>query len=223
MAEIVVEGLEVVDVEQEHAERLAPIGGRLRLAQEFVERPPVCKARQRVGPGALFGFGERVADHVELASLFGKTGFKPRRPGGRPRQLVHELADQRLRIDAGLALVGHLADRLHLGMIVRDRRRQKLLRRTHQAVQALGRVDDDGAHLGGDIGLEQRLVGPGIERTVVVDQEIDGVAQIVMAAGEILEPDREIGRRRRNPLLGHAPHRPSGDGRGIVVIGIVEA
>jgi hypothetical protein len=55
-----------------------------------------------------------------------------------------------------------------------------------------------------------------VEGAVVVDQEIDVVAQIVMAAGEILEPDRKIGRRRRNPLLGHAPHRPSGDGRGIV-------
>ncbi|MGY4300538.1 hypothetical protein ACVWXN_008633 [Bradyrhizobium sp. i1.4.4] len=223
MAEIVVEGLEVVDVEHQHAERLAPIRGRLCLAQEFIERPPVCQPRQRIGPGALFGLGERVADHVELAGLFRKAGLEPGRPRGGPGQLIHELGDQRLRIDAGPALISDFADRLHLGTIVGHGRRQKLLRRPHEGMQPIGRLGGDGARPGRDIGLEQILVGPGVEGTVVVDQEIDGIAQVVMAACEIVEPDGKIGRRRRNPLLGHAPHRPSGDGRGIVVIEIVEA
>jgi len=204
------------------AERLAPIRSRLRLAEEFIQRPPVRQPGQRVGAGALLGFGQRIADHVELAGLFRKARFQPGCPCGGTRQLVHELRHQRLRIDASLALVGNLADGLHLGMIVGNRRRQKLLRRAHEGMQPLGRVHDDGAHLWRDIGLEQILIGPAVEGTVVVNQEIDGVAQIVMAAREILEPDRKIGRRRRNPLFGHAPHRPSGDGRGIVVIGIVE-
>ncbi len=223
MAEIVVEGLEVVDVEQEHAERLTPFRGREGLAQEFVERPSVGKARQRVGPGALLGPRQRIADHVELAGLFRKARFQPGRPGGGPRQLVHELGDQRLRIDAGLALVRDLADGLNLRMVVGDRGRQEIPGRPHQALQPLGRVDHEGTHLGCDIGLEQLLIGPAVEGTIVVDQEVDRVAQIVVAAREILVPHREIGRRRCNPLLGHAPHRPSGDGGGIVVIGIVEA
>ena len=165
----------------------------------------------------------RFPSNIEFAGLFLKAGFEPRRAGGGSRQLVHELGDQRLRIDAGLALVGNLADRLHLGMIVGDRGRQKLLGRPHQGLQPLGRLDHDRAHLGRDIGLEQVLIGPAVERTVVVDQEVDGVAQVIMTAGVVLEPDGKIGRRRRNPLVFHAPHRPSGDGRGIVVIGIVEA
>jgi len=164
----------------------------------------------------------RFPSNIELAGLFLKAGFEPRRAGGGSRQLVHELGDQRLRIDAGLALVGNLADRRHLGMIVGDRGRQELLGRLHQGLQPLGRLDHDGADLGRDIGLEQVLVGSAVEGTVVVDQEVNGVAQVVMAAGVILVPDRKIGRCRRNPLLGHAPHRPSGDGRGIIVIGIVE-
>ncbi|WP_439372342.1 hypothetical protein ACRQ5Q_01115 [Bradyrhizobium sp. PMVTL-01] len=38
-------------------------------------------------------------------------------------------------------------------------------------------------------GLEPVLLGPGVERAIVVDQQIDGVAQVVVAAREILEPD----------------------------------
>jgi len=108
-------------------------------------------------------------------------------------------------------------------MIVGNRGRQKLPGRTHEGLQPLRRVDHGGAHLGRDIGLEQVLIGSGVERAIVVDQKIDRVAQIVVAAGEIFVPDRKISRRRRNPLLGHAPHRPSGDGGGIVVVGIVQA
>ncbi len=221
--EIVVEGLEVVDIEHQHAERLAPFRSRLRLAQEFVERPPVGQPRQHVGPGALLGPRQRIADHVELAGLLRKACLQPRRPCGGPRQLVHELGDQQFWIDAGPALVRHLADDLHLRMIVGDRGRQKLLRDPHERLQPLGRVDRGGTHLRRDVGFEQILIGSGIEGAIVVDEEIDRVAQIVMAACEILEPDRKIGRSRRNPLLGHAPRRPSGDGRGIVVIGIVKA
>ncbi|MGY3077761.1 hypothetical protein ACVWZZ_004132 [Bradyrhizobium sp. LM6.10] len=90
-------------------------------------------------------------------------------------------------------------------------------------MQPLGRVDNDGAHPGRDVGLEQILIGPDVEGPIVINQEIDRVAQIVMGSREILEPDGEIGRRCGDPLFGHAPHRPSGNGRGIVVIGIVEA
>jgi hypothetical protein len=133
------------------------------------------------------------------------------------------MRDQRFGIDTGLALVRHLVDRLHLGVIVGNRSRKKILRRAHKGVEPLGRVDDDGTHLGRDVGLEQILIGPDVEGPIVIDQEIDRVAQIVMASREILEPDGEIGRRGRDPLFGHAPHRPFGNGRGIVVIGIVEA
>ena len=161
VAEIVVEGLEVVDVEHQHAERLAPVRGRLCLAQEFIERPPVGKACQRIGPGALLGLGERVADRVELAGLFRKAGLEPGRARGGPGQLVHELGDQRFGIDTGLALVRDLVDRLHLGAIVGHGRRQKLLRRPHKGMQPIGRLGGDGARPGRDIGLEQILVGPG--------------------------------------------------------------
>jgi hypothetical protein len=75
---------------------------------------------------------------------------------------------------------------------------------------------------GRDVSHEQIPIGSGVEGTIVVNQEIDGVAQVVMAAREILEPDGKVGWGRRNPLLGHAPHRPSGHGRGIVVIRIFE-
>lgn len=181
MAEIVVEGLEVVDVEHQHAERRALLHRiRLRLAQEFVERTPVRQARQRVGPGALFRFGEGIADHVELAGLFGKARLQPRRPGGGACQLVHELRDQGPRVDAGLALIGNVADHLHLGTVVGDHGGQKFFRRSHQRMQAFGRLEGDNARIGRDIGCEQVLIGPGVEGSVVVDQEVDGVTQIVM-------------------------------------------
>jgi hypothetical protein len=90
-------------------------------------------------------------------------------------------------------------------------------------VQALGGADDDGAHLGRVVGLEQILVRPGIEGTVVVDQEINGVAQISWLPTKYWNQTAKlagVGGICCLPMLRIAP---SGDGHGIVVIGIVEA
>ena len=67
MAIIVVELLEMIDVDQEDAERLVPFHRRdLGEAEEFIHRVPVGEPGQRIGVGALLGRLQGVADAVQF-------------------------------------------------------------------------------------------------------------------------------------------------------------
>ena len=68
MAELVVEALEVIDVDQQDAERLVLLHrGELGVAEEFLQRPAVRQSGQRVGLGPFLGLGQGIADRVQLA------------------------------------------------------------------------------------------------------------------------------------------------------------
>ena len=67
MAIIVVEFLEMIDVDQEDAERLVLFHRRdLGEAEEFIHRVAVGEPGQRIGIGALLGRLQRVADAVQF-------------------------------------------------------------------------------------------------------------------------------------------------------------
>ena len=209
MAEIVVEALEVIDVDQEHAERLVLFHRRdLRDAEELVERAAVWQSRQRVGPGALFGLVEGVANRVELAALLDKARFQFGRAGGGLRQLAHQALDQQFRIGPGLAGLGDVADGLDLRTVVGDRRGQKLLGRVHYRMQLLRRLI--GCRLIGalrsDVGFEQAVVGGGVEFAFVADQDVDRSLEVGWHTQRIFEPDLKIVRCRGDPLLPHDAH-----------------
>ena len=77
MAIIVVEFLEVIDVDQEDAERLVLFHRRdLGEAEEFIHRVAVGEAGQRIGIGALLGGFQQVADAVQFLGGGGETGLQ---------------------------------------------------------------------------------------------------------------------------------------------------
>ncbi len=185
----------MIDVDQERAERLAVFhGGGLGLAQEFVQRPPVREAGQRIGPRAFLGFGERVADGIELALLLLETGLELRRAGRRLVELVDQALDHDLRIGAGVGLVGHIADRSHMAAVVVDRGRKELPRRFHHGVELLRDLVGDGL-VGGfrtDIVRVQALIGGGVKLSLVADHDIDRPLQHGRLAEPVVEPDVKI-------------------------------
>jgi hypothetical protein len=66
--EIVIEFLEAIDVDQQHAERLAGFHrGGLRNAQKFVQCPAIGKPGERIGVGPLFRLVQGFADGVQFA------------------------------------------------------------------------------------------------------------------------------------------------------------
>ena len=142
VAEIVVEPLEMVDVDQEHAERLTLLHRlRLRGAEKFLQRAAVGQSGQRVGPRPLLRLRQRFADHVELARLFDELRLELGRARCGLGELVHQGLDQHLRIDAGLGAAGDLADRLDLRAVVGDGRVQELLAPTPAPNAIAGRPD----------------------------------------------------------------------------------
>ena len=77
MAIIVVKFLEMIDVDQEDAERLVLFHRRdLGEAEEFIHRVPVGEPGQRVGVGALLGRFQRVADAVQFFRSGGEICFQ---------------------------------------------------------------------------------------------------------------------------------------------------
>jgi hypothetical protein len=128
----------MVDVDQEHAERLVLFHRRdLRGAEKLIERAAVRQVGQRVGPGALFGLIEGVADGVEFARLLGEIRLELRGAGGGFRQLVHQAFDQQFRIGPGFAAIGNLAHGLDLRPVVVDCHSQELPGRGHHRMKLL--------------------------------------------------------------------------------------
>ena len=113
--EIIIELLEVIDVDQQHAERLALFHRRdLGGAEELIEGTAVRQAGERVGLGALLGFVQRIANRVQLACRLDEARFQLGGAGGGFGQLVHQILDQEFWINPGFAFVGDFADGLHL-------------------------------------------------------------------------------------------------------------
>src|SRR5450631_1160739 len=120
---IVVEGLEVIDVDQQDAERLALFHRRdLGLAKKLVEGTAVWQIGERVGPGALFRFVQGVADRVQLPGRLDKARLEFRGAGDGLAELVQQILDQRFWIRPGFTLVGEMVDGAYLRTVIGDGR-----------------------------------------------------------------------------------------------------
>ena len=82
VSKIVVDLLEMIDVDQEDAERLALFHRRdLGLAEKLIERTAVRQIGERVCLGALLRFVQGVADRVQLSRRLGEA-LPPASPPG---------------------------------------------------------------------------------------------------------------------------------------------
>jgi hypothetical protein len=143
VTKIVVDLLEMIDVDQEHAERLAAFHRRnLRVAKELIERPAVWQAGEYVGPGTLLRFAQGIADDIELAGRFDKPRLEFCGARGGLRQLVHQALDDQFGIDPGLAAIGDIADGLDVRTVIVDRGGQELLCGDHHRMQVLRGIVD---------------------------------------------------------------------------------
>src|SRR5450631_172694 len=178
---IVVERLEMIDVDQQDAERLALFHrSDLGLAKKLIERTAVWQTGERIGLGALFRFVQGVADRVQLSRRLDKARLQFRGTGSGFGQLAHQILDKRFWINLDFALVGDIADGAYLRTVIGDGHRQKLLRGGHHRMQLLGNVVEIRL-VGGvrsDIGREQVAIGGGVELSLVADQNIDGPFEI---------------------------------------------
>ena len=205
----VIEFLEVIDVDQECAERSALLHDLcLRGAEEFLQRAAVRQSSQAISPRPLFRLRQRLPDHVELARLFDKLRFEPARARRRLGELVHQGFDQQPRIGPGIGAVGNVADCFDLGAVVGNRRREEFLREGQHVVQLLRDLVGDRLvdALGANISRVEVVVGCRVELALVGDKNIDGALQRDRRAQCVSEPDVEIMRCRRNALPGEGGH-----------------
>src|SRR4051794_11979735 len=191
MAVIVVELLEVIDVDQENAERLVPLHRRdLDLPEELLERAAVRQPGERVGERPLLRLVQRIADGVELARFLGEARFQLGRARGGFGKFTDEILDQDLRINTLRAPFGHAVNRLDVSAVVGNRRSQVLFGGVHHAVQLLRHFVDDRRFgtLLADIGVEQGLVRRLVELALVADENVDRAIQVRSRSQRVFEP-----------------------------------
>jgi hypothetical protein len=222
---IVIELLEVIDVDQQDAERLVPLHRLdLGVTEKFLERAAIWQTSQRIGARALLRFVERVSDRVELARLLGEARFELGRPRGGLGEFADEILDQDLRIDTLLAALGDAVDRRHMRAVVGDGGGQIALGGIHHAMQLLRDLMDDSRFrsLLADIGVEQRLVCGLVELPLVADKNVDGTLQVRRRSQRVLEPQMEVVRRGGHALLSHGTHGLVRDRRRVLEVKLVE-
>src|SRR6202163_939725 len=118
---IVVERLEMIDIDQQDAERLALFHRcDLGLAKEFIEGTAVWQAGERVGLGALFRFVQGIADRVQLSRRLDKARLELRRTGDGLGQLVQQILDKRFWIKPDFALLGETVDGSYVRAVIGD-------------------------------------------------------------------------------------------------------
>ena len=209
--------LEVVDIDQKHAERLALLHRfRLRRTEEFFQRPAVGKpGSECVGARAFLGFRQQFSGSCRVHATF---PTKPslqlagacRRPG-QARSSGFRSATLGI-VGAGLCAISDIADRLSSGCGCRkSRRNRKYLRRVHHPMQLLRDVMGD--RIVGSRSTRHsswnrsRLVAASNLRLPAI-QDVDGALQLGRSAERIFEPDMEIIRGRRHALFGDRPAWP---------------
>ena len=227
VAEIVVELLEMIDVDQEHAERLALFHRRdLGVAEELIERTAVRQTGERVGLGALLGLVQGIADRVELSRLLGEAAPPAWRRASPPwpaRSSDSSTSD--LRIDARPR-----SGRRHRRSPCICERLSAMAAFRYCLAEAITEwsccetllTSASSAACDSDIGREQVAIGGGVELSLVADQDVDGALEIGRGAERIFEPDVKIVRRRRDAMLRHRAHGFFRDGRGVLEIKLVE-
>src|SRR5579883_1021094 len=210
MAEPVVELLEVVDIDQKNAQRLAALHRRdLPQPQEVIERMAVGEPGQGVGAGTLLYGGQRAADLVQLLQGGAEIRLELRGPRERARQLGHQALDDFARLEVALDLRRDAAQRRHMVAAVRDRGRQIAARGVDEPVQLLGNLHLLGGpvRLAAHIGEKQAAVRFRIERALVGDKDVDDPRELGRGAEREREPGLEVLRRRRHVVLGHELQR----------------